>query len=552
MLTLARLFLLCCTAALLVSCGGKPPYGDDVRELYEQLDAEIEGSGSYDAGKEHRLSSLRRQASRATSDADRFELYNKLIAEYESYNSDSALYYLQLNFTNPVLGTRPNELMSLRIKFADLVAHAGILSSAVEIMETIPVDSLIPAHKQQYFATMYSIAQYLYEYNESSDSKAQYAAQRAAYADSLQRTSPEGSFNNLVYGGAELSRRGHTAEAAELMEQHLGEYQIGSREYSMLAATLADVYSTMNNADRARRYYILSGISDVKGSIKENTSFRQIAMDCYNDGDPARANRYLKKSIWDATVFSARLRNAQSTRVLPMIDEAYNTMQHSLTQRLRILVAITTVLVILLIIAFLFILKQYRSLHRAKRQTDATNAELSDLSGKLKDAVDELATKNRELKDSDKVKEQYAALFMQYSASAISTLQHYQQSLRVLCNQGSSKALLLKKIESSEMIDKAMRDFYSTFDEAVLSIYPSFADKFNALLMPDDRITLKPGELLNTELRVFALIRLGVDDSAKIAQFLRCSITTVYTYRSKLRKRALDPDNFEAQVKSIT
>lgn len=548
---LTRLLILC-FAVLLATCGEKRPYGDDVSALYDQLDAEIEASGSYDAGKEHRLDNLIRRASQAKSDAERFELYNKLIAEYEAYNSDSALYYLQLNLSNPVLRSMPNERLSLRIKLADLVAHAGILPSAVEIIESVPTDSLIPAHKQQYFATMYSIAQYLYEYNDRSERKARYEALRGAFADSLLRITPEGSINNLLYGGAELSRRGHSAEVAEMMERHIGDYAMGSREYSMLAATLADIYSNMGRPDEARRCHILSGISDVKGSIKENTSFRRIAMDCYNDGDPERANRYLKKSISDATSFSARLRNAQSTRVLPMIDEAYTAMQQSLTHRLSILVVITTVLMIALIFALFFILKQYRSLQRAKVHTDTTNAELSDLSGKLKDAVDELAAKNRELKDSNSVKEQYAALFMQYSASAISTLQHYQQSLRVLCNQGSSKALLLKKIESSEMIDKALRDFYSTFDEAVLSIYPSFADKFNALLQPDEHITLRPGELLNTELRVFALIRLGIDDSAKIAQFLRCSITTVYTYRSKMRKRALDPDNFENQVKNIT
>lgn len=548
---LFRLCLLCCIV-LLASCGEKVPYGDDVRALYEQLDKEIE-SNSYDAGKEQRLATLRQMASRASSDADRYELYNKLIAEYEAYNSDSALYYLHLNFANPILKSMPNEQLSLRIKLADLTAHAGILTGAVNIMNSIPVDSLIPAHKQQYFATMYSIYQYLCEYNgqDDQDSEGEFAVMRAAFADSLLKTSPEGSINHLLYGCAELSRRGQSREAAHMMRSHLGDYAIGSREYSMLAATLADIYDTMGDVDQKRRFHILSGISDIKGSIKENTSFRLIAMDCYDDGDPERANRYLKKSISDATYFSARMRNAQSTSVLPMVDEAYTAMQESLAQRLRIQVFVTTVLVIALIFAFLFILKQYKSLHRAKRQTDETNTELSDLSAQLKAAVDELATKNLELKESDKVKEQYAALFMQYSASAIATLQHYQQSLRVLCNQGGTRSLLIKKIESSEMIDKALRDFYSTFDEAVLSIYPSFADKFNALLQPADYITLKPGELLNTELRVFALIRLGVDDSAKIAQFLRCSITTVYTYRSKMRKRALDPENFENQVKNI-
>ena len=543
--------LLLLFAVLLASCSGKGRYGREICALHDQLEAEIANSATYDSDKEKRLESLKRMARRALTDADRFELNNRLVEEYEAYNSDSALYYLNLNFANPILASMPNEYLALRIKQVDLLAHAGILSSAQEIAAEIPADRLIPAHKQRYFTTMCTLYQYLWEENIHGAQLKEYEALRAAYADSLLATSAEGSLNHVLYGAPELSRRGQVEEAADMVRSHLGDYPVGSREYSMLAATLADIYDSMNQHEQESRFHLLSGISDVKGSIKENTSFRRIAMDCFDDGDLERANRYLKKSISDATFFSARMRNAQSTRVLPLIDDAYSTMQNRLAYSLRVQVTVTTVLVIVLILAVLLILKQYRSLRRAKHLTDQHNAELSDLSGQLKTAVDELAAKNTELNDSNKVKEQYAALFMQYSASAISALQHYQQSLRVLCNQGSSKALLLKKIESSEMIDKAMRDFYSTFDEAVLSIYPNFAEKFNALLQPADRIVLKPGELLNTELRVFALIRLGVDDSAKIAQFLRCSITTVYTYRSKMRKRALDPENFENQVKNI-
>lgn len=141
---------------------------------------------------------------------------------------------------------------------------------------------------------------------------------------------------------------------------------------------------------------------------------------------------------------------------------------------------------------------------------------------------------------------------MEYCSSAISTLQHYQKSLRVLTAQGGNRAALMKKLESSETADKLLKNFYMKFDEAILNIYPSFVDKFNRLLKPDETVVLKAGELLNTELRLFALIRLGIEDSTKIAEFLRCSISTIYTYRSKMRKRAIKPDTFETDVKKIS
>ena len=176
---------------------------------------------------------------------------------------------------------------------------------------------------------------------------------------------------------------------------------------------------------------------------------------------------------------------------------------------------------------------------------------MSELSEKLRHVNEELARQNVELHDYNKVKEQYAGLFMEFCSSAISTLQHYQQSLRVAATKGGDKKALLNKLESSDAADQLLKNFYARFDEAILNIYPDFIERFNDLLRPEERVEPKAGELLNTELRLFALIRLGIDDSAKIANFLRCSLSTVYTYRSKTRKRALDPATFEASVKNI-
>ena len=193
----------------------------------------------------------------------------------------------------------------------------------------------------------------------------------------------------------------------------------------------------------------------------------------------------------------------------------------------------------------MFILKQIKSLRLAKDNISVTAEELSHVSGQLREANHELKVKNDELHE-------YAVLFMEYCSSTISSLQHYQQSLRKLTVQGGNRNALLSKLESTEMVDQLLKDFYRRFDEAILNIYPSFVEKFNKLLKPDEQIVLKSGEILNTELRLFALIRLGIDDNAKAAEFLRCSTSTVYTYRSKTKKRALDPDNFENDVRNLS
>ena len=288
------------------------------------------------------------------------------------------------------------------------------------------------------------------------------------------------------------------------------------------------------------------------------------------------------------------MRNAQSTKILPVIDDAYTAMQNDLTHRLRRMVWVSSVLSVILLITIIFILKQIRSVRKAKDKACLANEELSKMSEQLKETNDELTGKNVELSEMsemlktsnhvlegkneelsriseqlksanselahqnielaeyNRTKEQYTGLFMEYCSSAISSLLHYQKTLRNLAAQRGNLATLQKKLESTEMSDQLLKNFYLKFDEAILNIYPSFVKKFNALLSPDEQIVLKSGELLNTELRLFALIRIGIEDNAKIAEFLRCSISTVYTYRSKMKKRALNPETFENEVRNLS
>lgn len=537
-----------------------------------QLDSEIAQSKNYEEAKEKRIIRLRRELSQSSSDAEAIDITNRLVTEFEAYNADSALYYIGMNLERPASRNFPGCYTRLLIKKADIYAHAGLFSDALTAIQRIPADSITPGLIEEYYATNSALYQYLSEYTVEHESSEVYEQKRSLYADSLNRVIGPDSFNYLTYIATEKARNGATAEAIEIISGHIDDYHIGMREYSILASTLAYIYKISGDDLNYKRFLTLSAISDVKGAVKENMSFREVATVMFEDGDVERANRYLKKSIADANFYSALLRNAQSSKLLPVIDEAYTTVQDELTSRLRRMVWITSLLSMVLIVTILLILKQFKSLRRAKDRFSLANVELSDLSGQLRRANDELkgkndelhnlslqlkeanrelAERNTELGQFNRIKEQYAGLFMEYCSSAISSLQHYQLSLRNLAAQGGNRAALLKKLESTDMADQLLKNFYIRFDEAILNIYPSFVEKFNALLLPQEQIVLKSGELLNTELRLYALIRIGIEDSSKIAEFLRCSISTVYTYRSKIRRRAVNPSTFESDVKNI-
>lgn len=552
-------YLLLIILILITSCNHmKADKDSELESLYTHLDEEIARSGDYEKLKEERIVKYKRDYDLTTDKNKRTEIINNLIAEFDAYNADSTLYYINYNLRLPAVEADAGERMRLLIKRADVFAHAGLFSDALGIMKSIPRDSVPNTLLEDYYSTYCAIYQYLSEYTSEHETAPAYEQQRTLYADSLNQVVRPDSFNHMVYVMTEMARRGDSDKAIDMLSKHLEEYPSGTREYSILASTLAYIYKEAGYPKEYKRYLVLSAISDVKGAVKENMSFRAVATDMFEDGDIERANRYLKKSIADANFYSALMRNVQSSKMLPVIDEAYNSVQQRLTSRLRSMVWVSSILSVILIITIVLILKQFRSLRVAKDKISNANKELSLLSDKLKAANgeleksnDELQVRNEKLHEYNLTKEQYAGLFMEYCSAAISALQHYQQSLRKIAVQGSNRATLLKKIESSETVDQLLKDFYAKFDEAILNIYPSFVDKFSALLKPEEKPVLKNGELLNTELRVFALIRIGIEDSAQIANFLRCSLSTVYTYRSKMKKRALNPDRFEQDVKNI-
>lgn len=536
----------------LVSCSEKQDSGsEDLQKLYDTLDAEISRSKEYEKRKESRIADLKKRFDLTGDSHRRTALIDSLIIEFEAYNADSTLYYISYNLRRPDINRIPGEHTRLMIQRLNQYAHAGFFSDAIDIINHIPRDSLTDDLLEEYYSACCNTYQYLSEYTSEHETSEEYEKKRALYSDSLKMVVKPGSFNHLVHVMSEKARRGEPEVAIKGLLEHLKEYPSGTREFSILASTLSYIYKTSGNDEEYKRYLVASAISDVQAAVKENMSFREMATVMFEDGDIERANRYLKKSIADANFYSAIMRNAQSTKMLPVIDEAYASMQHRLNTRLRIMVVVSGILSVILIVAIFLLLKQFNKAKSANLQVRKANEELSEMASRLKTLNEELEKGNLELKEYNRTKEQYAGLFMEACSSAISTLQRYQQSLRVAAAQGGNRAALMKKLESSEVADKLLKDFYVKFDEAILNIYPSFIEKFNALLNPGEQVVLKSGELLNTELRLFALIRIGIDDSAQIAQFLRCSISTVYTYRSKMRKRSRHPDDFESEVKQI-
>lgn len=316
----------------------------------------------------------------------------------------------------------------------------------------------------------------------------------------------------------------------------------GARDYSVITSDLAHFYFCKKDFEMRKYYLLLSAISDVQGAIRENNSMRDLASLLMDEGDYDRAYKYINVSINDALFYGTRLRNMQTVRLEPKIIEAYQRTQVKNKQTLTVVIVIISVITVLLVVALFFLLQYLRRYHRTTRV-------VNDVNSKLSDTVEQVKKANDQLREDGQIKEQYLSRFIELSSILIDRFDDRRKQANRLVREHKLDELYTY-LKSSAKTSEDIKLFYSNFDEAFLNIYPNFPDAVNALMTPEGQFNVK-GNTLNTELRILALIRLGIKDNNRIAAILRSSITTIYTYRSKMKARSLAKDDFENKVESL-
>lgn len=287
----------------------------------------------------------------------------------------------------------------------------------------------------------------------------------------------------------------------------------------------------------------------MKSAVKEYVSLRKLASLVYEDGDIDRAYNYLKCSLEDATLCNARLRTLEISQVFPIIDQAYQLKAKRQQQEMKISLICISLLSIFLLVAVFFVYKQMKKVAAARREVLDTNTLLQELNEELHHSNSQLKEMNHTLSETNYIKEEYIGRYMDQCSTYLDKMDLYRRSLNKIAAAGKVEELY-KAIKSSQFLEEELKEFYANFDMTFLQLFPNFVEEFNALLV--EPMQPKAGELLNTELRIFALIRLGITDSTKIAQFLRYSVTTIYNYRTRVRNKALgERDEFEAKVMKI-
>lgn len=521
-------------------------HSQGLNSVFKRLDEIIDNRPAYIAKKENALKEMRTKASYA-SGKEKFNLYVDLFNEYRVFRADSALHYGEMCEQLAIAHNDQEELQCSQILKAVGLGILGMYNEAHALLDSL--GKIYPSNQVLYYTTMTDIISWQSEFVSNKDVKLMYRNQSSLYRDSLIAATENELFKNH---NKSISLMGKdNAQAKTIALSTLQSLPEGHDSIRYIANELALIYSLEEKRDSSEYYYALSAISDMECGVREHSSLINLTIMLYEDGDIDRAYKYMNQCFADASECIATLRTLEMSQKMPQILEAYHK---KIRNNQRVLFFIS---IIILILAFVIAMDWLR-IHRYSRKLRAAQKDILGMNENLKKANEKLAwslQKEKQvrlkLEESNRIKDTYLANYMRDCSCFIDKLDNYRKSLQQLAMRNNTEKLF-DAIRSTDFIDKEIDNFYKGFDETFLSVFPTFVEEFNLLLKPEGRIIPSGPKRLTTELRIFALIRLGITDSNDIASFLRHSVKTIYNYRTKMRNMSLGNRNeLEEKLKEI-
>ena len=507
---------------------------DEKDSLLEELDKAIAERQLYSNLKQQKIDSLKHKKNQLTSLEKIFQVNSQLIDAYSTFVCDSAEHYIRANIKIAERLGNENFLLESRLRLAFAYSLSGLFVQANNIFTSIHCNELPDYMKAVYGWNYIRYCENFIRYTDDDRFSVYYAAKKEAYRDTVMSVLYEKSDLYRKELAFKLQYQGKTQEAITLLNELYDKTEPDTHDRAMLAMALAKAYEQLGDSLIEKEYLIQAAIADKKQAVKENEALLSLAWLLYREGDIERAYSYVKVALDDANFYNSRFKNTIIARIHPIIENSYLTLLEEQKAKLQFYLALIVIFIIVLSGSLCLIYKQMRTVLHTKNN--------------LKQVNDELSALNEKLNEINAVKEKYVGYFMNQCALYVSKLDEYRREV--------IRKIKVGKIDdiykfSSKTFEHELEDLYGNFDEAFLQLYPHFVDDFNTLLRPDARFVLPAGKL-SIELRIYALMRLGVTNMGQVASFLHCSTQTVYNYKSKLKKMSdLDGDDFDERVKKI-
>lgn len=465
-----------------------------------------------------------------------FEIYDKLYTEYKSFSYDSA--YKYVNLVNELaLETGNVDLIHYsQIRMGFTLLSSGLFKESIDLLELINPSELAKETRIEYYKiisrTYYDLADY---------DKVDYFADRYRkignqYLDSALNMMEENSSDYWASQGLRRMKAEDYEGAADAFNFLLSKYKISDHEYAIATSSLGYIYSILGRKEESIDMLIKAATADIKTSTRETVALRNLAVHLFQSGDIGRAYKYINVALEDATFYNARHRKIEISAILPIIEGEWLGIVQRQKEQLVRYVLVVTILSILSIFFFVIIYIQLKKSKQVKKILQETNENLQLI--------------NHNLMESNAIKEEYIAYFFNANSEFIDKIEAFRKNVyRKISSRQYADVL---EITKNSDLKKEREELFINFDKIFMKLFPHFVEEFNSFFKEEDKIVLNNDELLNPELRIFALMRLGISDNEKIARFLNYSVNTIYTYKTKIKNKVQgQKEVFEEKIMNI-
>lgn len=516
--------------------------------ILKELNDAIKNKQHYVKIKEERILNFKKLKSDNLSKEQQYNYNKTLYFEYQKLNSDSAIQYVKKNL-KIAEELQDQELFNLaELQLVTLYSSSGKYRESEALLKSINKKNLAVSLLPNYYI---SYREFFEHYAANSDNR-EYRKQIGKYRDSLLSVLNPNTLEyqiNRIQQDIFINKKSEKPKKELLSLLH--KIKEEDPQYAMITYLLGKISEAHNQLEERKKYYALSATSDIKNANKDNASLQELALVFYEIGDVDMAYKLTQSAIEDALYCNVQFRTLLMSEVYSIINTVYLEREAQRKSDLQIYLLCISLLSLFLLVAIIYVYKQMKKVSRIRTELYETSQKLAELNKDITETNSQLQESNLQLSESNLVKEEYIAHFFNLCSTYINKLENY----RIILNKKATAKQfdeIYKILKSTTLVDNELEELYKNFDIIFLNLYPTFVKDFNALLIPEEQIVLKQNELLNTELRIFALIRLGITDSVKIAAFLRYSLSTIYNYRTRARnKAAVSRNDFEEMVMKI-
>ena len=507
-----------------------------VNRVLNRLDEALNSYKKYDSAKNEEIKKLHGSAAVATSPQARYTAYINLYDAYRSYKYDSASVYANKANELAIQMKNPNYLVEAACAKVFCLLSAGLYKEAFDEVQAVDISQATSPYKYKYYFVKWRLLADIADYCSAEPYMTNYIKQSRVLVDTLQHYMRPHSTEYYYILGMQLMKERKTEESERYFQHVLKDQHISMHDRAISTSCLGWLYKLKGDDEKALYYLAEAAICDIKSSTKETTALRQVGALLYAQGDVNHAMAYVQKALDDANFYDARQRKIEIGNILPIIQQTRYKDMMSQRNVMILCIIMACALMAVLAISTILIKKQLRKLELAKHAIEERNAQLEQA--------------NALLSESNKIKTEYIGKSFYVSAGYFEKLEKLYKTIghKLAARQYDD----IQRTLSERTLMEERKGLYTDFDETFLRLFPNFVEKYNELFDEKEQKNMVDQTTLTNEMRIFALIRLGVNDSERIAHFLNYSVNTINTYKTRVKNKSIvNNEEFERRIMEI-